>query len=115
MAGARSVEIGRPSEPIRSAARNPVSPGPAASSRIVAPGRGRTCSTTQSRREAESFEDVLAVSVPSRAEPVPELERGLGRVVIGRGQAGRSALSSAAFSRRILRWAAASNSLSSVA
>ena len=48
MADPRSVEINLPAAPIRSAARKPVSPGPAASSSTVCPGCGSIRSTSHS-------------------------------------------------------------------
>ena len=46
--GEKSLEMSRPSSPRRLAARKPVSPVPAASSRSVCPGFGSTWSTSQS-------------------------------------------------------------------
>ena len=78
MPGERSLEINRPSEPTSSAARNPVSPGPAVNSRIVSPGRGSTSFTihsdtgrTPSNRRSRLRSQAAASSSPSPNSVTP--------------------------------------------
>ena len=74
MFGERSLEISRPASPRRAAARKPVSPVPAASSRIVCPGCGSSRSTSHSRDRARRLLEQVAAAGPS-ATPSPARAR----------------------------------------
>ena len=71
-ASGRSRSGGR-SRPRRAAARKPVSPVPAASSRIVCPGRGSSRSTSHSRDLAGRLLEQVAAPVPARRHLLPQL------------------------------------------
>ena len=92
MFGERSLEISRPARPRRAAARKPVSPVPAASSRIVWPGCGSSRSTSHSRDLARRLLQQVAAAVPARRHLLPELVVGARHGA--RGYSARSSASS---------------------
>lgn len=65
ISGAKSVLISRPSGPIARAAAKPVSPVPAASSRIVWPGCGANASSICS----DTARDTSHIQLRSRSHP----------------------------------------------
>ena len=76
MSGERSLEISRPARPSRGAARKPVSPVPAASSRIVWPGCGSSRSTSHSLTGARRRPEQLAAALPARRHAASPLAVG---------------------------------------